>query len=191
MAFFDDAPAPEPEPPRPHHPWELPEAEFPAVVAAGPLLLAQGEQVAVAVTSIYAYPAGFEILVGARIRPDGRGGPGNREPGGRQDLIAARRSFRFGLQLSDGSKVIGDHGGHRTDPDAEPAGPILRPYAFGGGPRLQFSRWWAWPLPPAGPLEFVCEWPAFEITESRVGIDAQLIRDAAQRSIRLWPESGE
>jgi len=62
-------------------------------------------------------------------------------------------------------------------------------YAFGGGgPRLQFWRWWAWPLPPAGPLEFVCEWPAFGITETRAGIDAQMILDAAQRSIRLWPE---
>jgi hypothetical protein len=62
------------------------------------------------------------------------------------------------------------------------------PYAFGGGPRLQFSRWWAWPLPPGGPLEFACEWPAFEITETRAGIDAQLILDAALRSVRLWPE---
>ena len=45
------------------------------------------------------------------------------------------------------------------------------------------------PPPPAGPLEFVCEWPAFGIAESRANIDAQLILDAAQRSIRLWPES--
>jgi hypothetical protein len=40
-----------------------------------------------------------------------------------------------------------------------------------------------------GPLEFVCEWPALGIAESRAGIEAQLILDAAQRSIRLWPES--
>ena len=52
----------------------------------------------------------------------------------------------------------------------------------GGAPYSFFSRWWTWPLPPAGPLEFVCEWPAFDIAESRVGIDAQLILDAAQRS---------
>ena len=43
-----------------------------------------------------------------------------------------------------------------------------------------------WPL--AGPLEFVCEWPTFGIAETRADIDAQLILDAAQRSIRLWPE---
>ena len=59
----------------------------------------------------------------------------------------------------------------------------------GGSPYTEIaSRWWAWPLPPAGPLEFVCEWPPFGIAESRTGIDAQLILDAARRSVRLWPE---
>jgi hypothetical protein len=28
----------------------------------------------------------------------------------------------------------------------------------------------------------------YGIAETRIGIDAQLILDAAQRSIRLWPE---
>jgi hypothetical protein len=98
-----------------------------------------------------------------------------------------RRSFRFGLQLADGSKVIGLHGG-RPAIDSEPPGPILWPFLRGGGPRSQFSRWWAWPLPPAGPLEFVCEWPAFGIAETRASIDAQVILAAAGRSVRLWPE---
>jgi hypothetical protein len=30
---------------------------------------------------------------------------------------------------------------------------------------------------------------AFGISESRAGIDAQLIVDAARRSVRLWPEN--
>ena len=76
----------------------------------------------------------------------------------------------------------------QAGPDSEPAGPVLYPFAGGGGPHSFVSRWWTWPLPPAGPLEFVCEWPAFGIAESRAGIDAQLILDAARRSVRLWPE---
>jgi hypothetical protein len=32
-------------------------------------------------------------------------------------------------------------------------------------------------------------WPTFGIAESRAGIDAQLILDAAGRSFRLWPEN--
>jgi hypothetical protein len=98
------------------------------------------------------------------------------------------------LQLADGTRVIGQHGGPGRpggpgpDPGTEPDRPILRPFLGGGGPRSSFWRWWAWPLPPAGPLEFVCEWPALGIPETRAGLDAQLILDAAGRSTRLWPD---
>ena len=56
-------------------------------------------------------------------------------------------------------------------------------------PASLISRRWMWPLPPAGPLDFVCEWLAFGIAESRAGIDARLILDTARRSVRLWPEN--
>jgi hypothetical protein len=185
MSFFDEMPAsePEPEPPRPHHPWEPPEAAFPGIVPIETVQLARTGQVAVAITGLSAYPAGFEIFLTARIRPHL-----DRAPDAPRDLAAARHSFRFGLQFSDGSKAISRDRGRRPDRDAEPTGPILRPFLGGGGPRSHFSRWWAWPLPPKGPLEFVCEWPAFGIAETRVGIEAQLIRDAAGSSIQLWPE---
>jgi hypothetical protein len=187
MGFFDDLPAPEPEPPRRHHPWEPPDAELPGIVWTDTLVLARTEQVAVAVTGISAFSAGFEIFLTARMRADA-GRPGERRPGGPRDLGASRRSFRFGLQLADGSKATGRPGAGRPEHDSEPAGPVLYPFAGGGGPHSFVSRWWAWPLPPAGPLEFVCEWRPFEIHESRVGIDAQLILDAAGRSTQLWPE---
>ena len=187
MSFFADLPAFEPEPPPPHHPWEPPEAAFPGVVSIDTLQLGRTEQVAVAITGMSAYPAGFEILVTARIRPSA-GDLANRPPDAPQDLAAIRRSFRFGMRLSDGSKVIGQLGGRGPDRDSEPAGPILRTFMGGGGPRSFFSRWWAWPLPPAGPMEFVCEWPGFGIAETRAGLDAQLILDAARRSVQLWPE---
>jgi hypothetical protein len=44
------------------------------------------------------------------------------------------------------------------------------------------------PLPPAGPLAFVCEWAALGIPEKRTELDAQLILDAATRSVRTWPQ---
>jgi hypothetical protein len=37
-------------------------------------------------------------------------------------------------------------------------------------------------------MEFVCEWPGLGIAETRAGLDAQLILDAARRSVQLWPE---
>jgi hypothetical protein len=186
MGFFDDAPVREPEPPRPQQAWELPAAELPGVVAAGPLLLGRTDRAAVAVTSLAAYATGFEVFLTTRIRLGPRGTDGG--PGAPQDTAEARRSFRFGLLLPDGTKVIADLYAPRPGSDAEPTGPVLVPHAFGGRPGFQFSRWWAWPLPPEGPLEFVCEWPTMGIPESRAALDARLILDAARRSIRLWPE---
>lgn len=188
MSFFDDMPTEEPEP-RVHHPWDPPETEFPAVVPSGPLMLGRAERAAVAITGISAYSAGFEIFVTARFRPGagGASGSGDRGPGG-PEPAPPRRSFRLGMQFADGTRVIGQHGGSRLSGDDEPAGPILRTFLGGGGPRSSFWRWWAWPLPPPGPMEFVCEWPALGIPETRAGLDAQLILDAAGRSIRLWSE---
>ena len=55
MGFFDDLPAPAPAPPRRHHPWEPPEAEFPGIVPIDTLLLARTDQVAVAVPGLSAF----------------------------------------------------------------------------------------------------------------------------------------
>jgi hypothetical protein len=191
MGFFDDVPVPEPEP-RIHHPWDPPEAELPGIVQISTVLLARTERAAVAVTGISAYSAGFEISLTARFRPERDGAGAEQRPGAAlarfEDPRAIRRSLRFGLQLSDGRKVIGQHGG--PGDDSEPGGPILRQFMGGGTPRSHVSRWWYWPLPPAGPLEFVCEWPALSIPESRSAVDGQLILDAAARSIRLWSAEG-
>ena len=89
----------------------------------------------------------------------------------------------FSLLLSDGTRVVSG----TARGESEPTEPILRPRGGGGTTHSQFFRWWVWPLPPKGPLEFVCQWPMYGITETRVGVDAQLILDAAQRAVRLWP----
>ena len=47
---------------------------------------------------------------------------------------------------------------------------------------------WLWPLPPAGPLTFVCAWPAEGIEEISAQIDAAPILEAASRAIELWPD---
>jgi hypothetical protein len=118
------------------------------IVPVDTLLLGRTDHVAVAVTGLSAFSAGIEIFVTARIRPSA-GHPGEHLPGGPRDLAASRRSFRFGLQFSDGGKAAGSPGGRRPDHDSEPAGPVLYPFAGGGGPHSFVSRWWMWPLPPA------------------------------------------
>jgi hypothetical protein len=98
--------------------------------------------------------------------------------------MLTHQPYQISLRLSDGRTVTSD----RPHSDSEPTGPILRPRGGGGTSHCEHSRWWAWPLPPSGPLEFICHWPTLGTGETRVGIDAQLILDAARRSIRLWPE---
>lgn len=176
--------APEPVPRRAHHPWHPPEAELPGAVLVDTLHFDRSELAAVAITGISAYAKGFEFTVARRIRP---GTPGLDEeftPEMRRRMLTQQDPFQISVQFSDGRKAISStaHG------DSEPTEPILQRRGGGGSSHSQLLRWWVWPLPPGGPLEFICQWPVYEIGERRVNIDAQLIIDAAHRSVQLWPE---
>jgi len=47
---------------------------------------------------------------------------------------------------------------------------------------------WLWPLPPAGTLDLVTEWRALGIPESRVTLDASVLRAAAGAVQPLWAD---
>jgi hypothetical protein len=59
-----------------------------------------------------------------------------------------------------------------------------------GSDKRYEQTWWAWPVPDEddGVLSFVCEWPAYDISETRYEIDAAEIRRAAERARPLWPD---
>lgn len=164
-------------------PWDPPQTAFPGIVPINTLLFDRSERAAVAITGMAAYPNGFEFSVTRLIQPGTPGWDEDPEPGAPGEPFAAHRSFEISLQLSDGRTVISG----RPHADVEPAEPFLRQHGGSGTSHYNHSRWWAWPLPPSGPLEFICQWPALGITETRVSIDAQLILDAARRSVQLWP----
>jgi hypothetical protein len=194
MGFFDQLPPeplPEPEPPTPPQPvWLKPEAVLPSAVAAE-VLVAHTDAAAVAVNGLRAFPNGFEFNLTVVLRHEDRGerlfSPG-RQHHVRTGQPLAPEFLRLGLQFSDGS-VVSNLGPHPfTSHEAEPAGPILLPSGGGGGGRHYDMRHWVWPLPPDGPVIFVCQWPALGIEESRGEVDARLILDAAERSIQLWPD---
>jgi hypothetical protein len=99
--------------------------------------------------------------------------------------------LRLGLRFGDGAVAVnlpgyGWHGG-----DHEPQRPLLMHNGGGGGGRRYDQTYWVWPLPPAGPLTFVCEWPALGIAETRVDLDAGLLHAAAARAATLWPEDAQ
>ena len=64
---------------------------------------------------------------------------------------------------------------------------LLIPRGGGGGGRHTSQvGYWVWPLPPPGPLAFVCEWRAVGIPLTRVEVDAAPIIAAARRATVLW-----
>jgi len=163
-------------------PWDPPETEFPAVVPISTLQFDRSEQTAIAITGMSAYSNGFEFFMTRLIQPDLLGWDEDPVPGAPRAMLTERHGLQISLQLSDGRVVTSG----KPPVDAKPTEPILRSRGGGGTSHYTLSRWWAWPLPPSGPLEFICQ---LGTGETRVGIDAQLILDAAQRSIPVWPRN--
>jgi hypothetical protein len=178
MGFFDDVPYQETHRPR-GDPWDPPVAEFPCAAAGTPLVLARTEAVAVAVIGVWAFKAGFEFWASARFH--------HTQPPAHGDM-APQESAHIGLQFPDGRKAANFTTRPEPVEDGGPSALVLSTRGLGGGLRHREWSYWVWPLPPAGPVTFVCEWPAAYIAESRASLDAQLILDAAQQSVQLWPE---
>jgi hypothetical protein len=174
MGFFDNAPRGPSSLPQ-GGPWDPPRHEFPRV-AASALLLARTGEVAVIVAAVWAFREGFTFWVKAPFRQAGAG----------LQKRPDEQSLHIGVQFADGRKAA--NAGRLPSPAGSvPAGLILKPHSFGGGPQDWNLSYWVWPLPPAGPVTFVCEWAAYDIPETHAGIDGQLILDAARHSIQIWP----
>jgi hypothetical protein len=93
------------------------------------------------------------------------------------------RTFRIGLQLPEGTRVtsLDGHAGV-TEEATVASGPRLKWIWQSGGHFL----WWVYPLPSRGVVTFACEWPIAGIPLSTVDVDAAVILEAAERSIKLW-----
>lgn len=174
-----------------------PEAVLGAVAPVN-FVLARTEAVAVAVWGITVFETGFEFTVASisRDRP-----PRHLQMHRFQFMDAVRSRgevpdelLRVGLSCNDGSTVTnlrpGIVWGERT-PAGEHTGPavavrVLVPGGGGGSDRSWTQKYWCWPLPPPGPLTFVCEWPAFGIGETRHDVDAEPILAAALRCVPIW-----
>jgi hypothetical protein len=194
MSFFDRVPppSPEPEPDEPSTPrWARPEAEFGGVVAAE-LLLARSDSAAIGVSGITAYRNGFEMELVVVLRKANRRGRFFHDSfhGDFTEDPLGPEILRLGVQFADGGVAtnLGRDLGYPGDD--EPAGPMLMHGGGGGGDRRYDMRYWIWPLPPPGPVTFVCEWPALGIAESRAEVDGRAILDAAARSVAPWPSTG-
>jgi hypothetical protein len=197
--FFEPPPSPWPEQAEPVNPppWTGRPQGPPLGAAVSDLLLARSEQAAVYVDYVDAYPEGFELEIRASTSVAyhelGREGDGSGPDvfGGHWPIVGERRDvlppqlLRIGVQFADG-RTATNIGGH----DRPVGGPVMWPLrggARGGGEESRFQQgYWVSPLPPPGPVGFVCEWPAVEIGVARQEIDAQLIRDAAEKARAMF-----
>ena len=184
MSFFGDIPSP-------GHKFRdsqqiysrRPESVIPRTLAVE-LLIARNDRAAVAITGLWVYPAGFEFLVSGRVRPDVLWEH-------TEDEISAEAQspgLHIGIQFATGAKATSFSALPDYGVDTSSDGPSMSMILSGGGRGGFEWRYWVSPLPPLGPLAFICEWPALNIPETRASIDAKTILEAAVQSIQLWPE---
>lgn len=200
MSFFDAPPPPEPEPqPFSQPSWLGPPQNMLGAPVPLRLLLARTERAVAALTGCDAYPNGVAFDFALRLRPDSltiaerralmHGGLFHRVGPVEGDELPPEL-FRFGVLFADGRKATSVNDRRAFMGQDEPDGPFLMPRGGGGGELSWNMDFWLWPLPPAGPLTFVVEWPALGIAETRVESDATAIVEAAATTETLWPEGG-
>jgi hypothetical protein len=189
MSFFDDVrepPEPAPELDRPA--WTGPPSNELGVSVPLRVLLARTDIVAIALDSVVAYSAGVEFRLAGRIRARtdqsedhiGQRLFGRPRVGPRQLLVGVQ--FADGRRTSSANPFFGDE---------TPDGPVLMHQGGRSSHRAFDFGLWLWPLPPPGPLVFVCRWQEQGIEETRFEVDAGAILAAASGSEPLWPEDDD
>src|SRR4029450_11973429 len=195
MSFFQPPPPPEgpmyravaASPPA----WLGPPHNVLPGIAPVQLIIARTDKTVVALAGIQAYPAGFGFTLWLRLR-----NVSAREEQQFPDLLTRvpfggdplpDEFFRFGVQFADGRKAT-NLDPPSYDPEHEPDRPVLIPHGGGGGGAVWDMEHWVWPLPPAGPLAFVCAWPGRGIAESRAESGAGVLLEAAGRAVTLLPD---
>ena len=188
-------PTPQPEPWGPQPAWLGPPENILGSGCALGLLLARSDGVALGITGLVGFPSGFSFVLSLRRRT-----PTSHDPEWGDPWFHVRSQpgeplpevLRLSVEFADGRKATTLDGFPSLDPrepDQLPPGPVLIHRGGGGGGRAFDHDYWVWPLPPVGPLAFVCEWPAEGIPLTRVEVDDAGLIAAAKQAQMLWPSS--
>ena len=188
MSFFEGRPfEPTPEPERPPTPeWLGP----PEATAGGylpeRLILLRSDDVVLMLDGFRCFPTGVmfdqqlwvrdidieEPPWGRPFRPNQTEGP----------------ALRFGVMFSDGSSWSNLDVRRMGNPFEAPTGPVVWHRGGGSDGRHWCSESWLWPLPPAGPVQFLAAWPDRGLAESAVEIEGGTFREAAGQAESMWNE---
>lgn len=192
VSFFPGA-SPSPEPERPvTPPWfQPPVDEYPTRLLIREFL-AQTDGSSLSLSHVDVYSTGVRIKVDWELRrADEPDADWHMSVGFHGRAWDAETVLRFGLALADGTVVTTiDRYRLHENFGQRPEGWSLMDHASGsGGDDLRYSgasRLWLWPLPPPGPIEFVAEWRARGIPESRLPLDGSAMLAAAHSVRPLW-----
>ena len=163
-----------------------PDNEIPAVLPFT-VILGRTPDLAVALLGLRAYSAGISFDLAVRSRRD--------LPSELYHSmhVSATDNLMVGVELADGRRAS------TLDRADDPWGPgqpdelRLTQGSGGGGGRTYAMSYYLTPVPPAGPVTFVCAWPAQEIPETTTVIEAAQLApfasfaDAASQAVELWP----
>jgi hypothetical protein len=171
--------------------WRGPPGESVGGVVRVEQVVGRSEKAAIYLTSLIAYPIGFELTTEVVTKPgvdflafEMMHPRAHRSSNGEPDP----ELLRIGISFSDDRKATNlAFKRDATDPDPQ-RDLLLMPGGGGSGGHYSHQDYWVWPLPPPGPVTFVCEWPALEIAESAIELDGELIRTAAERARSVWDD---
>lgn len=200
FSFRRDDTSPEKPDESPRPAWHGPPEDELGMAVPLALVIARSEAGIVALTHATAYTTGvaFDFVAHARDLSQGEAHLlfHQQHHGLEDDEELPDGLLRIGFELSDGD-LVSNLEGRRAQRrlmtgDGAPEGPVLMPYAGGGGSAgrgkvVMRPGYWLWPLPPAGQLKIACEWPIVGIPLTTAEVDAGRLVEAAGHSISLWP----
>ncbi|MBF4591733.1 MULTISPECIES: hypothetical protein [unclassified Curtobacterium] len=168
------------------------EDELPAVIGYG-LRWATSEHAAIVVESARVFTDGVLFQIGRQVR--------RRDLSERQfqQLIhedhffvseeGRRARLQYGAILSDGQRLADSD---LFDEDGVDDGAVLLRQGGSGGGGASSYRYaddlWLHPLPPAGSLELVVQWPALQVPEHRITLPVGDLLRAAEQVTTLWSD---
>lgn len=152
--------------------------------------VARAEHAVVALQQVVAYPQGCRLTLHITARR-----------GGLPDAVWAQLcgrhgetdpDLRVGVRFPDGSRATPVDSAFPgwARPTDRPEPPMLvdvsSETSAGDRSYVCDRQMWLWPLPPAGPFEFVVEWPTMDIPMTTTTVDGAAIVRAAANAQPYW-----
>lgn len=150
-------------------------------------VLGQSDCAVVSISRITAFPTGWDFQVvivttDPRAADTAMNQPDHPLPVGARDQV-----FRLGLEFGDHTVAVDRMSHYVRATDDAVLGAVMQLY---GGAASSDTSWsagtyWVSPLPPPGPLSFVCEWGSQGIPLTHHSFSASELLDAARAAIPI------